>query len=156
MADARTYERLADSVTGLFASILSPDRKREGCTDVPVLFAEIRTWMTEHFDQAVSLSSAARHFRVSPSYVSKLFRKYADTSFGDMLTAQRIETAKMLIQQAPDMPFKDIAERVGFQDPFYFSRVFKNFEGIPPREYALKQQTGHVLPPASVSDDHDR
>jgi two-component system, response regulator YesN len=154
MADARTYEHLAESATGLFTSILSPDRKREGCADVPVLFAEIRAWMTEHFDQAVSLSSAARQFRVSPSYVGKLFRKYADTSFGDMLTARRIETAKMLIEQAPDMPFKDIAERVGFQDPFYFSRVFKNFEGIPPREYAVKLQTGHSLPPSSVSDDH--
>jgi AraC-like DNA-binding protein len=34
------------------------------------------------------------------------------------------------------MPLKDVAERVGFKDPFYFSRTFKSIAGIPPSDYS--------------------
>jgi AraC-like DNA-binding protein len=80
--------------------------------------------------------SLSEIFRISSSYLSKLFRQHAGQSLGEFLVAVRIDAAKRLIREAPDMPLKDVAERVGFSDPFYFSRVFKSVAGLPPSEYS--------------------
>jgi AraC-like DNA-binding protein len=40
----------------------------------------------------------------------------------------------------PDMPLKDVAGRAGYQDQFYFSRVFKAVVGLPPSEYAARSR----------------
>lgn len=107
----------------------------------PLLFDEMRRWMQEHYTIPLSLESASERFRISASYISKLFRKYTGMSFGEALTMTRIEAAKRLIKSEPEMLMKDVAARVGYSDPFYFSKVFKARTGVSPSEFLRNSST---------------
>lgn len=108
--------------------------------DSPEFFQDIRRYMENHMAEALSLSGICREFGVSQTYLSRLFRKYAELSFNQELTKMRMEKAKELINANPEFYIKDIAALVGYSDQFYFSRVFRSYEGISPSEYILKNE----------------
>ncbi len=64
-----------------------------------------------------------------------LFRTYENTSFSNYLTMLRIEQAKKILNSDPGAYIKNVAERVGYGDQFYFSRIFRSVVGICPSEY---------------------
>ena len=69
-----------------------------------------------------------------------MFRKYQGMSFNSFFTNVRMEEAKKLLLLHPDWYIKDIAEMVGYQDQFYFSRVFRTYTGYSPSDYILSQE----------------
>jgi AraC-like DNA-binding protein/ligand-binding sensor protein len=75
--------------------------------------------------QTVSLDDAARQIGRSPSSLSHLFKKLTGKGFRQFQIARKIEEADRLLQTFPQMPVKEIAERLGFQDPLYFSRLYR-------------------------------
>ncbi len=68
-------------------------------------------------------------------YLSKLFKLHRGMPLIEYLAYLKIEKAKQLIRSAPELLAKEIGELLGFSDPFYFSRLFKKFEGCSPSEY---------------------
>jgi len=137
ISDVHDYQELLSSVQQEIVPILFSEKQNPTTCSVPVLYEELIAWIDQHFSSNLTLSTLADRFRVSPSYVSKLLRKYSDRSFTDILTEKRIAAARLLLIKAPELPLKVIARRVGYQDQFYFSRVFKSVVGIPPSEYSL-------------------
>lgn len=101
----------------------------------PGLFQAIRSYVDEHYCRHLSLTEVAESFRVSPSYVGKLFRKHRQTSLGEYVTNRRIELAKDLLVHDPQAAVKEIAATCGFDDQFYFSRVFKAHTGLSPSDF---------------------
>jgi len=67
-------------------------------------------------------------------YLCQIFKRYSGTTIVNYITQVRIQRAKHLLLYT-DLTVGDIASNVGFKDPFYFSRTFKKFEGIPPQNY---------------------
>ena len=59
-----------------------------------------------------------------------------DKEYYDALAGVRIERAKELLLANPSCKIKDIALSVGYNDPLYFSKVFKNLTGVSPKQYA--------------------
>lgn len=72
--------------------------------------------------------------------VTKMFRTYEDTSFGNYLMKIRVEKAEKMMRQDPDAYIRDIAERCGYSDQFYFSRIFRSVTGSCPKEYMEKMK----------------
>lgn len=103
--------------------------KREG------EFENIVKYVDEHLAENITAQSVCRQFALSHTVLSKLFHKYGDTSFSRYLTKRRMETAMQLINENPDVLIRDVAERVGYSDQFYFSRVFRSVYGICPSDY---------------------
>jgi len=68
-------------------------------------------------------------------YLSKLFKLHRGMPLIEYLAYLKIEKAKQLIRSDPELLAKEIGELLGFSDPFYFSRLFKKFEGCSPSEY---------------------
>ncbi|ADN01791.1 response regulator transcription factor [Spirochaeta thermophila] len=101
----------------------------------PAVFAEVCAYLRKHFRERLSPGEVARKFRISESYLRKLFREYKGASFKDYLTSLRIEEAKRLLSLTPPLPVKAVASSVGFKDEFYFSRVFRERTGISPTAY---------------------
>lgn len=144
MADASRWESLETSLSRVSEHLRHLEQEEEQNPGTPVLFQEICSWIDHRYRHEMSLSEVAEMFRVSTSYLSKLFRRHLDTSFTEYLTSRRIEAAKQIISHHPELPFKDVCLQVGYGDPFYFSRVFKQVEGIPPKEFAnriMEQET---------------
>ena len=103
--------------------------------DNPRFFSSVELYLEKNLSEALMLQGVCSVFGISQTYLSRLFRKYKNMSFNEYLTTIRVEKAKQLIIENPGMHLKNIAETVGYNDQFYFSRVFRSVTGIPPSEY---------------------
>lgn len=94
----------------------------------------VRQYIQTHLQEKLSLNEVAAAFGISPSYLSLLFKKYSDCGFNEYVTQMKIGKAKELIQEE-HLKIYEIADQLGFENAFYFSKVFKKVEGCSPREY---------------------
>jgi two-component system response regulator YesN len=76
----------------------------------------------------------ASYVGISPNHLSTVFSQETGENFIEYLTRVRIERAKNLLS-ATSMKSADIAFETGFNDPHYFSFIFKKNTGLSPREY---------------------
>lgn len=79
--------------------------------------------------------AAIAHY--SPSHLSTLFRQETGTTIGDALLRARLDAAMELLRSTTE-PVSSVAQRVGYADMQYFSRVFKRSTGLTPLEYRRK------------------
>ncbi|WP_297197526.1 AraC family transcriptional regulator [uncultured Pluralibacter sp.] len=98
------------------------------------LLRAIQEYLQEEPGQPLSRESVARHFHITPNYLSHLFQKVGQTGFNDYLTGLRLEQAKGLLR-GYDMKVKEIAHRCGFEDSNYFCRLFRRHTARSPTEY---------------------
>lgn len=96
----------------------------------------------QNFHKPLQLASVAESCNVSPSYVSRLFSEHMQCSFIDYLTSVRIQHAKLLMRTT-DKPVKEIAFDVGYQDPNYFSKIFKKVCGVSPSAFLQGKESEH-------------
>ncbi len=96
----------------------------------------LRLLMDNLSDSGFDLGRAIAGTGYSPGYFRKLFRSATGMSPGVCFTRMRMEYAKTLLRQSEGrQPVRVIAEAVGFSDPYYFSRTFKEYTGVSPRAY---------------------
>ncbi|MDU0200661.1 MULTISPECIES: response regulator transcription factor [Paenibacillus] len=95
----------------------------------------VREFMRENFTKELSLEQIARHFNFTASYLSKIFIKYTSEPPSRYLMTLRINEAKYLLTHYRNLSIKEVGERVGYLDQFYFSRIFKQMTGFTPKEY---------------------
>lgn len=86
------------------------------------------------FASPLQLSSVAGECGVSPAYLSRLFSEHLKMSFIDYLTGVRLSQAEKLLKER-SMSVKEISYTCGFNDPNYFSRLFRKKFGVTPSEY---------------------
>jgi AraC family transcriptional regulator of arabinose operon len=80
----------------------------------------------------LTVRDAAAQIGRSPSSLSHLFKKLTGNGFRQFQITRKIEEADRLLQTFPQMPIKEIAERLGFQDPLYFSRLYRRHRDQSP------------------------
>ena len=91
-----------------------------------------------NFDSAVSLSSVADIVDVSPSHLSRQFKKETGLTITEFINKKRVEESKFLIKQNNNSLI-DIALMVGFTNHSYFCTVFKQITNLTPTEYLNKK-----------------
>ncbi len=99
----------------------------------------VKAYIRENLGKRLSLQTVAAVFNFNPNYLSHLFVKYAGVGFVEYITGVRIAAAKELLAQ-DNLRIYEIAEQLGFEDSFYFSKVFKKVEGMSPSEYIQKNR----------------
>lgn len=92
------------------------------------------SYINKFYNQELTLSSVAEHVSLNPSYFSNLFKKETGTNFSAYLANVRIENAKLLLRDS-NLALSEIAVELGFESQSYFSKVFKEHEGVTPRQY---------------------
>lgn len=99
----------------------------------------IKKYLDDHFAEPdLSLSKVGAACSYNPKYVSTVFKNEYKIGFSEYLNTVRIQHAYVLIEQG-FTSIKNIAAHCGFQDPMYFSKVFRAKIGISPREYINEQ-----------------
>ncbi|RXZ81345.1 response regulator [Paenibacillaceae bacterium] len=91
-------------------------------------------FLERHYDQPITLQSAASQLYMNASYFSSLFKKKTGINFNRYLKQLRIEKSKALLLD-PQYKIYEVASRSGFTDEKYFFKVFKSVTGITPNEY---------------------
>lgn len=87
-----------------------------------------------HMDHDLSLEQVAHQVHISPSYFSVLFKNEEGIAFTDYLIRIRIQRACDLMMNT-DLKAYEIAEKVGYDTPAYYSTAFKKVMGLSPTEY---------------------
>ncbi|HUX21188.1 MAG TPA: response regulator [Spirochaetia bacterium] len=87
----------------------------------------------EKYSQPIQLSSVAEECKITASYLCRLFSEHIGTSFVEYLTKYRIEQAIVLLREN-SLSIKEASNLVGFQDPNYFSRIFRRYVGMSPSD----------------------
>lgn len=85
-------------------------------------------------DPDLTLEWVAQELRVSPIYLSRLFKQELGMPFVHLLTTIRMQKAIQLLNST-DKPINEIAELVGYQNQHYFSTSFKKMMGLSPNQY---------------------
>jgi len=99
------------------------------------LIRHAKEYIENHYtDPKLSLSDVAGAVNLSTSHFSVVFSQEACQTFKEYLTEVRINKAKELLRMTT-LRSADIAYRVGYNDPHYFSSVFKKNTGLSPMEF---------------------
>ncbi|WP_158634022.1 response regulator transcription factor [Radiobacillus deserti] len=96
-----------------------------------------KTYIQEHYAHSVSLEEVADLCELSPNYFSNLFKETTGETFIDYVTNVRLNKASQLLEES-DLSLKEISFMVGYKDPNYFSRVFKKYYQLSPKQYQQK------------------
>ncbi|THF83489.1 helix-turn-helix domain-containing protein [Cohnella fermenti] len=88
----------------------------------------------KHYDTDLSLEECASRLNYNGNYLSSVFRKETNVSFSEYLAAYRFNMAKKWLADT-DMPIKDIAARLRYNNPQNFIRSFRKQEGMTPGQY---------------------
>lgn len=108
------------------------DKSREGKGNLFV--GEAISYIKTHFQESIQLTDVADAVYLSPTYFSKLFRKYTEKTFSEYLTQFRVERAREYLKN-PRYSIEQVAQMCGYHDPKYFAKVFKAETGMTPNEW---------------------
>ncbi len=107
---------------------------RSDAAPVPQRVREMEQYLAEHLAEVLTVPALAAEFGLSAPHVTALFREFCRTSPMARLNALRMNRAARLLSLYP-YSCKEIAELTGFRDALYFSRRFRQFWGMSPRDY---------------------
>ncbi len=94
----------------------------------------IATYIKENLQEDLSISVLCNMFDISKNHLYKYFHESFGTSVNDYIIQCRIHASKKLLHETDDLVYV-IAQKVGFDDCAYFSRIFKIMVGITPNQY---------------------
>lgn len=124
-----------ESAIGLLQQAVSIKRESLNGIKYSHVISRAEKYVAENFcDPNISLLSTARHVGLSAAHFSTVFSQTVGRSFIAYLTAMRIERAKELLTST-NLKLASIAMEIGYNEPNYFSHVFRKLEGITPKEY---------------------
>ena len=95
----------------------------------------IINYMSENFEKKISLDQIAHNMYLSPVYVSKIFKEETGESPINYLIKIRLEKAKAILERGDGGSIKNIANEVGYDDVYHFSKLFKKYYGVSPLNY---------------------
>lgn len=84
--------------------------------------------------EQLSVTILAEMVNLTPAYLCVLFKQATGKTINEYLTQERLNQAKNLLTHS-NIHLYDICYRVGYFSPSYFSRMFKKYVGVTPREY---------------------
>jgi two-component system response regulator YesN len=130
--EARTAQQQADrsQPVRLFSHIVGSNRR----SGKDKLITTIQEYIDENLGGRLQLGEVAEVFGLSPAYLSVLFKKTTESGFSEYVNAKKIDRAKEMLLSG-DMKIYEVADALGFESAYYFSKVFKKVDGHSPREY---------------------
>lgn len=110
--------------------------------NVPSSYFQIEHLLDRYFKEESRAEFYSSEMQLSLSTFNRLCKKYFNRSFNELLTLKRVATAKNRLFLT-ESTVKAIAYEVGYNDPLYFSRVFKKETGVTPKEFrnSLRSQS---------------
>lgn len=131
--DMKIYEKLTMLLTLLMEESWHPEKENHTASKRQNL-QNVKTYLDEHYADKISLDQLSEVFFINKFYLTRVFKEQFGLSINNYLLQKRITHAKQLLRFTDDT-IETIGAECGISDPNYFSRVFKQVEGISPGEY---------------------
>jgi len=95
---------------------------------------QIINYFEEHYNEKISLDRIAENMYLSPFYISKIFKSETGDPPINYLIKVRLEKAKELLETGRIGSVQTVAEAVGYDDAYHFSKLFKKHFGVSPSQ----------------------
>lgn len=93
---------------------------------------QVVSYFEDHYSEKISLDTIAENTYMSPFYISRVFKSETGDTPIHHLIKIRLEKALELLKQDDSMNIQEIAARVGYDDAYHFSKLFKKHFGVSP------------------------
>lgn len=93
-----------------------------------------KDYIEENYMKDITLFSASEAVHLSPTYISKIFKKTTGYNFIEYLSMTRVNKAKLLLSDTNSKIY-EVGTSVGYKSIKHFSQVFKSYTGMTPTEY---------------------
>ena len=131
MTQARRWKEI-ENILQDFSQALS--RGNGDSPSLSPLVKQAQHMIREYYSQGITLEEIARKLHVSEEYLSAQFKKETGASFRDTIRDVRMKRVKELLLHS-SLKLNQIADMVGYSDPKYMSKVFKEETGMLPAEF---------------------
>ncbi|MBL4934764.1 response regulator [Clostridium sp. YIM B02515] len=98
------------------------------------LINKISIFVLQNVENEVTLPVIANFLQMNKNYICEIFKKKAGISLLDYITKVKMERAKKMLAESENRSY-EIADKLGYNDPEYFSKLFKKYSGVSPIEY---------------------
>lgn len=131
-----SIEGIIDDFVGkIYDFLVDCDLYNETDSTTEEVIEKIAEYLDNNFSESIEFKSLAVRFGISYTYLSTIFKKHKEMTPMKYLLTVRVNKAKEFIESDSEITFKQVAELVGYNDPHYFSRIFRSMTGLTPSEY---------------------
>ena len=96
---------------------------------------QIDEYILEHYTENISVTSICQHFQIGKTYLYEIGKQCYGIGIAEHIRNLRIEKAKTLLVEAPELHIDEVASRCGFNDYNYFITMFKREVGMSPKRF---------------------
>lgn len=132
MRDMLINQHLSSLLTLIMTDSWHPEDKKAAPKRQSV--DEVRKYLDEHYGEKITLDDLAARFYMDKFYLGKVFKDQYGATINTYIQSLRITKAKQLLRFS-EKTVEEIGYEVGIGAPAYFSRVFKEIEGVSPKQY---------------------
>lgn len=136
---AQAIERMTLIDVQLAEMLVALDTPLNGAKSSNPTAQALQFYLQDHLTEPIDLSEMANHFNISKTHLCRIAKKELGQTVQSLWEQIKMDHARILLIQS-EMSIKEIAHRVGYHDPFYFSNVFRHTLGISPSEYRKKNK----------------
>ncbi|MCO7573868.1 response regulator transcription factor [Pseudomonas protegens] len=112
---------------------------------------DVLQYIDQHFRDSIDQKILAKRCGMTTFRFSRLFKEVNGLGFMDYVLSKRMDSARDLLNNS-QMPITSIGYEVGFKDPSYFARAFKQLAGCTPSEYRQAHREAPAEKPASYAE----
>ena len=111
-----------------------------GLTPAQQLFDQFKNALVNHFQECREVQYYANLLCLSPKYFGSVIKKQTGISANEWISGYVIVQAKSLLRHSKELNIQQISYELGFPDPAAFTRYFKTYTGLSPKEYRAQQK----------------
>jgi Response regulator containing CheY-like receiver domain and AraC-type DNA-binding domain len=138
LSNSATYKSISEGLSTIIDELFRTQKSKiDNENSQKDLVDKIEQYIKSNFCTEITLQTLSDIFCMVPPYLSRVFKRVKGISPNDYIINLRIEKSKELLMMDPPAILSDIAETVGFNDRYYFSKVFKSVTGKTPSEFRL-------------------
>ena len=126
--------KLRDELRDASSLVLGELVRKQDTDTTHLTVKRMKSMIHEFYQTGIMLDEISRKLDMTPEYLGTLFHRETGTTFSSYVKTYRISKAKELLA-GTNLKLYEVAEKVGYSDPKYFSRIFKEITGQLPTEY---------------------
>lgn len=126
---------------GIFVLIIFARKRNQRNMQPPVIpeweakvFLRLNEYVRAHLSQEISQETIRQELGIGIHKIQKILKLYNFSTIPQLINRLRVDAAKEMLK-SPDRNITEVAFAVGFKDSRYFTKVFKEFEGVLPTEF---------------------
>lgn len=130
---AESIDEISTWLTGIMHNFVHIVFDYSGVKHSDIVY-KVSSYIKENFKQKLTLDEISKEVGMSSAYLSSIFKKEMGISISNYINKTRVEYSKRMLKNT-SMTLSFIAGECCFETPSYFTKVFKDFVGVTPRQY---------------------